>query len=595
MLNKRQLKVTFLATTLAAMAGCSQNPTHQQILPETIKKNPLAEAIIKDTNALVAIPSYRSEGRSSHEVQQSFSKIKSVLDQRIEGFNQQQQHLKIQGFEWQKSRADQPGDPYRLFGYRLGNGPEKLSFITHLDTVAPGGMDWQPFQPRIEQRELHQTSQPFLVGRGAVDNKGPAMATLNILQQLAKDYDATPATLNNMTLEVWFDTSEETDMATPKFLAENPQALPDLGIVFDASWCIRAEKGIERPQFFTTLGTTPKQGIWIHSINTPRDSPTNQIPSETVTILQSNAPKALDDLANQIQSDYQHYAFDDPEYHRAPMTVTRISSTQLKLTTSVIGAQHGSVPYANRKKGANPLVSITNFLAHLADNGTLQKNGLSQLSQFVAWTWGTKVFGEHHPTLLQKQDKIFTTGTTYAITRLQTEPTNNKATLAVDIRYAVGHQDKPWDGKTFGLLPGKSQFQTVFTQLTQAFNKQHLGSKISFNTSTRVTPDIRDTESPNFQLVNNAYRKVMGEDCPAHAIGGGTDAKGFLPLIAAGPMLGGIAGPPVNYHGINEAVPLEMLLQSTTILYELAKEKILNSQSQENPTQLTKKNAATKM
>lgn len=594
MFNKQPLTATILATALA-IAGCSQTPTHQQTLPETIKKNPLAEAIIQDTNTLVAIPSYRSEGRSSEEVQQSFNKIKAVLDQRISTFNQQQQHLKIRDFEWRKNRPDQPNDPYRLFGYRLGNGTEKLSFITHLDTVAPGGMDWQPFQPRIEQRELQQTKQPFLVGRGAVDNKGPAMATLNILQQLARDYDATPEALNNITLEVWFDTSEETDMATPKFLAENPQAVPDLGIVFDASWCIRAEKGIERPQFFTALGETPKQGIWIHSINTPKDSPTNQIPSEAVVLLQADNPTLLDDLADQIQSDYQHYTFDDPDYRRAPMTISRVSPTQLKLTTSVIGAQHGSVPHANREDGANPLVAITNFLAHLTDNGTLQQNGLSQLSQFVTWTWGTKVFGEHHPALLQKQDKVFTTGTTYAITRLQTDLPHNKATLAVDIRYAADHQDKPWDGKTFGLLPGKSRFQSVFTQLTQAFNQQHRDAKISFSTSTKVTPDIRDTESPNFQFVNNAYRKVMGEDCPAQAIGGGTDAKGYLPLIAAGPMLGRIAGPPVNYHGINEAVPLAMLLKSTEILYELAKEKILASQSQEKPTQLTKKNAATKM
>ena len=116
-------------------------------------------------------------------------------------------------------------------------------------TVAPGTQDgWSPFTLVKEQREYMGKNQEFYVGRGSIDDKGPALIAYNVIKAVARQYDGDER-LDRVTLEVLFDTSEETDMAMPYYLEDKPEENPDMGIIFDANWTVRAEKGIERPAF----------------------------------------------------------------------------------------------------------------------------------------------------------------------------------------------------------------------------------------------------------------------------------------------------------------------------------------------------------
>ena len=126
-------------------------------------------------------------------------------------------HLKLTAFDWKKTVN---GKDYWLFGLRLGSGDRKIAMITHLDTVPPGGDDWRPFEPRIEKRDyMGVKGMDFLVGRGAIDDKGPAVSAFIVLRGLAKKYDRL-SSLDNTTVELIFDTSEETHMATPHYLKD---------------------------------------------------------------------------------------------------------------------------------------------------------------------------------------------------------------------------------------------------------------------------------------------------------------------------------------------------------------------------------------
>ena len=58
------------------------------------------------------------------------------------------------------------------------------------------------------------------------------------------------------------------------------------------------------------------------------------------------------------------------------------------------------------------------------------------------------------------------------------------------------------------------------------------------------------------------------------AIGGGTDAKGHVALVAAGSLFSLGFGPPVNFHGLNEGAPLEDLWLSARILYQIMLDEI---------------------
>jgi succinyl-diaminopimelate desuccinylase len=291
------------------------------------------------------------------------------------------------------------------------------------------------------------------------------------------------------------------------------------------------------------------------------------------------ASDSLDNLKQfeaEVKSLYEGYAFDDPDYRKAELSVSR-ENNKVLLKTIVSGAQHGSVPMENRENGANPLVSLTNFLAYLVENRTLGKNGIGEMCSFIKWAWGTHVFGEDHPDLLERHDDVFTkgNGTTYALTKIVTDERAVK--LSVDIRYAIGHNSVQWDGKTEGLLPGESIFPQVFSQLVERFNSLYPEVDISFETRNRCTPDIRDPNNARFAKVRAAFEKVMGQDepFPMHAVGGGTETKGHPELLAAGPLFSKEAGPPINCHGVNEGAPIKDLRNSARILYHLLAEEIM--------------------
>ena len=542
------------------------NAQHEyEIIDRLIEEN-----LFRELSEIVAIPTYRGGALSEDQVVNNLRQIRDSLAAQVEEFNLGQKVHKLEIFEWK-----QPvGHEYWLFGFRLGSGEHKIAVCCHLDTVPPGDdASWNPFELVQEQRDyMGNAAQDFYVGRGSIDDKGPAVVAFNVLKAVARKYDGSDK-LETTTVEVIFDTSEETDMSMPHYLESVPEDNPDFGIIFDASWSVRAEKGIERPKFTVSRKPVIGAGLWIDRLNTP-EGPSNQIPEFAAAVIRSDSESALAELAETIDVMYAEYAFDDSDYHRAEMTVDfDAASRSLTLKTAVSGAQHGSAPQENRFSGANPLVSLANFLAGLVDQGKLVSNEIGEMCRFLAWGWGTKVFGEHHPELLLRDDEVFEAGngTTYAATRLYTRP--DSVQMELDIRYAIGHHRYPWDGSE-GMLKGTTSiFSDVFGQLTVDFNAGSIHS-VEVETSTAAPPDIRLPENESFSTVADAYMQVMGEPTPARAIGGGTDAKGHNTLIAAGALFTDELGPPINFHGINEGAPVKDLKNGARIIYRLFVDQI---------------------
>jgi succinyl-diaminopimelate desuccinylase len=514
---------------------------------------------------LVGIPTVRRGEFNDPDSLARLGEVKTLLDAEIAAFNSSTAGEPITSFEWIETVGD---TEYWLFGYRVGSGSRKISFINHADVVEADEADgWTPWELTREDRVYRGTSQPFLVGRGALDDKGPMVVSLTIMKELAEQFPSL-SNASEYTFEWIIDTSEETDMATPNYLNDPNVLVPELGIVFDAMWCVTAEKGLERPTFSVDRGEDPATGVWVQSINTPQGNPTNAIPSTATVVFASDSKETMSSFADALLADYEAQVFDDPDYRKAEATVSYEGGTTATLAAVVAGAQHGSAPQENRADGANPLVSVVNFVSNLASDGTVAPNSVSVLSQFVASIWGTRVFGEHHPDTLERFDSVFQegNGTTYAVTRFETGA--EAVQLYVDIRYAIGHQQGGWDNVTYGLIPGDSVFGGVFSDLVKDFNAG-ADEQVQFTTSTFFGPDIRSVEAPAYSKVDRAFQDVMGTPCPQIAIGGGTDAKGNLQLIAAGTLFTPNLGPPVNFHGISEGAPVGDLENSAMILYQL--------------------------
>jgi succinyl-diaminopimelate desuccinylase len=515
---------------------------------------------------LVRIETWRAvDGSNEAQVVERLGQVKAKLAAVIDAFVASNGLATAvpEAFEWRD-----PEDPHWVFGWRVGSGAHKVSVISHLDTVPPGDADWRAFEPRIERRDYAGTTTDFLVGRGGIDDKGPAVVALHALLDVLPDLDTNPDLLQNVTLEVLFDTSEETDMSMPHYLAATPDATPAFGIVFDAMWSVRAEKGIERPVFSAPIASDPGSGLWVAALGAPA-GPVNQIADFAEARVTGSDPAALDAYAEAVQAAYASYGFDDPDYRAAALAVSR-DGAEVVLTTRVAGAQHGSAPEENRAMGANPLVSLANFIAGQAADGVLGDNHYTRIADFIAWGWGTFVFGEKHPGQLLRNDEVFEAGngTTYALTRLSTDQESQVVQLGIDIRYATGHHERSWDG-TDGLIPGKSLFGEIFKELVTRYAATARGSAIAVETATIYAPDIRNPDNPYLSKVNAAYRDALGIDSPMLAIGGGTDAKGQPQLVAAGALFTDSLGAPINFHGIDEGAPIVDLVNSREILVSL--------------------------
>lgn len=569
------LTVMLIASLVSEPKRLSTSSPHTSQLSVTSTLQEDYRHITPLLKEIIAIETWRRPDRSNEAtVLANLEKIQQLLWKDLQQFNKQQEHIKFTQRQWKKTID---AKDYWVYAYRIGHGDNLTSIIAHLDTVAAYDNSWEPFTLREEKRAYaSEKTQTFLVGRGSIDNKGPAIFALDALKIIAKQYDNIGTGLTNSSLEVLFDTSEESGASVAKYFQNCPRCIPQLGIVFDSKWCIRAEKGIERPHFYVNVSPLDKTGISITDINT-FDNPINQIPDKvTVTFTSADANK-LQQLKSTITDQYIHAQFDDHDYRKADMHVQETNENKQSFIIEflVAGAQHGSVPDINRLSGANPLVSALNFINQLSKNDSpITENAYTDIAKFVSWAWGTHVLGQHHAILQSKDDGIFTPGTTYAITKIEKLRHDNGLTLklGLDIRYAIDHHDRPWSGKD-GSLEGHSKFPVIFSELTQEYT-QKFSSDIQFNTHTIYPPDIRNPNNPAFKKINRAFKHITGESCPMHAIGGGTDARGQPNLIAAGPLFKTVMNYPVNYHSINEAAPVKDLLLSRNILVEILKQEI---------------------
>ena len=618
--------ITILNMSLIASRVTLASPTTGEELLEKYWN----EFFLEETKTLVQIPTYRQEG---HQVNPYLQQVQELLQGWANTFNNKElTNHQLRYFEWdsgsEKEEGLQKNSPeYQVFGFRIGNGSQKVSLLTHIDVVPPGDAsgwkDSPPFEPKEMQRSypvpeggdpefsgVNWGEIPFLVGRGTIDDKGPAITTFVVLRTLAKQFDSNPEALKEVTLELLFDTSEETDMSTPHYLNDPNTHKPNLGIVFDGMWCVRAEKGIERPTFSLTRESSETASLelpWIDTLYSGENgnNPVNQIPDTATAIIKANDSEALNGFCEKVNSAYAEpescdrntncpswVAPEECPYCQAHLEC-KAENDHIMLTTQVEGVQHGSGPNENRDNGANPLVSLTNFLAYLVENELngirLNDNDIAQMTQFIRWGWGTLVFGEKHPEWLKRQDDVFKegNGTTYGITHFKTAP--QQLQLGIDIRYAINHHiDGEWNGQP-GFLPGKiSKFgqqgdscrddkkDCFFNQLVEQFNQEQ-GTQVTVETETLFPPEVRNPDtSVEFNKINTAFKTVTGQDCPRVAVGGGTDAKGHPELWAAGALFDTKMGPPINFHGQNEGAPLGHLKTGAKILYQVMLNEIQN-------------------
>lgn len=165
-------------------------------------------------------------------------------------------------------------------GYiEYGEGQDYVAVLTHLDVVPPGqGWTYGPFEGRVESGKL--------IGRGALDDKGPVMMAFYALLAL-KDEGFVP----KHRIRLIMGLNEETGSDCMKhYVASEPQ--PVAGFTPDADFpVIFAEKGILQMALTKTLQPSLRDG-GLHIVSIEGGTAGNMVPDRCRSVLRGVLPIA---------------------------------------------------------------------------------------------------------------------------------------------------------------------------------------------------------------------------------------------------------------------------------------------------------------
>ena len=385
-------------------------------------------------------------------------------------------------------------------GYvEYGEGEEQFVILTHLDVV-PAGENWtvEPFGCTIKDGRIY--------GRGAVDNKGPAIAALFALYALKENCKSL-----NKRVRLIFGCDEESGWADMKFYRQQEPAEPLYAISPDANFpIINAEKGLLQFAVRTPVGPAAEGGLVLVSIK--GGTRVNVVPNCAEGVLRGQ-PDAVARAVALYNAD-------------AEFKLELKTKGDETVLSSFGRCAHGSKP----QKGVNALAYLISFLNTLP----LQKSGISDLVYAVGEHINTQCFGER----LQIACEDFSGKLTLNLGAVKTE--NGKISALVDIRYPVG-----------------ASKEDILGKIKKAFG----GFEIAIMHA--MPPHYVDEDSDFIRGLKEAYEEITNKEAFCISMGGATYARVFKNSVAFGPIFPGEEG---TEHQPDEYIEIDSLLKAGDII-----------------------------
>lgn len=187
-------------------------------------------------------------------------------------------------------------------GYiEFGSGKELIGIIGHLDVV-PEGENWThpPFEGTIADNKIY--------GRGAIDDKGPAIASLYAMKAVMDYCNSNSITLNKR-VRLILGLNEENDWKCIEYYKKHEEA-PSIGFSPDADFpCIYAEKGLISPFITMDYSNYLNEDIVLTNIDCNNNA-LNVVPKYCSCTLSVKNNIKIDDIKIFIQNLKSEYNFD---------------------------------------------------------------------------------------------------------------------------------------------------------------------------------------------------------------------------------------------------------------------------------------------
>jgi len=395
-------------------------------------------------------------------------------------------------------------DCVNLFGHLAyvdyGDGDEMLGILTHIDVV-PEGEGWTvPAFGGVEK-------DGKIFGRGAIDDKGPAVAALYAIKALSDN-----CVQLNKKVRLIFGADEESGWADMDFYKQH-EPLPDFAFSPDGEYpVINAEKGLMHVTL-SCKGLENGDSLCIKSLQA--GTRVNVVPNKAQCV--AAAPFAA------IQKSLDQYA--------CPIGASFSAKDEGGglVTISAAGrSAHGSRP----EQGINAAGALLQYLGTLPWSPGKTGEAIYALASKI----GTYFNGE--PVELDLKDEV-SGRLTFNLGTLRLSDGELKA--GVDIRYPI-------------TIPRK----TIEEKL-----QKHFGGLFEIDYTHTLEPHFVSEDSPLVSALKEAYSEITGEDAYCIAIGGATYARAFENAVTFGSLF---PGQPNVEHGPDEYIEIESLILNAQII-----------------------------
>ena len=385
-----------------------------------------------------------------------------------------------------------------------GEGDEMAAVLGHLDVV-PAGDGWtcDPFGGELRDGKIW--------GRGATDDKGPAIASLYALAALRDS--GLPI---RRRIRILFGCNEETGSLDVKYYLDHGGEVPVMGFTPDGEYpVINGEKGIINVRFsrnFTQTGD-------IRLLSIRGGTASNVVPAQACAKLA--CPEAL---AQRISALY------------APMI--RFTKTSYGVFVESWGVSaHGSTP----ELGENAIGRLLTVLDTLPLTGDLANS-----VHFLAVTLGMETDGASAGIAIQ--DDV---SGKLSLNLGTIEGDETHLTLNINYRYPVtkGYDD-----------------------CAPILNARFAEAGFTRDSEVHKAKLYIPEDSPLVSTLLRVYREQTGLEGAPKSIGGGTYAKALPNIVAFGPIF---PGEEVREHKADEYISVDSLMRNARIIaaamYEMAK------------------------
>lgn len=387
----------------------------------------------------------------------------------------------------------------------FGQGDEVLGILVHLDVVPEGeGWDFGPYSGEVKDG--------YILGRGALDDKGPAVAVLYAVKAL-KDAGYVPA----KKIRIILGLDEETGWKGMDYYTAR-EKMPDFGFTPDADFpALNGEKGIVVCKFIKKIKKQRGEGLQLTKLN--GGSAPNMVPDRARAVVDSGDTGAYGNIRELLAA-----------YRESTGYNIRAKGAGKALEITAEGkAAHGSTPEA----GLNAISVIMEFLGKLNFAGDDVNDFIGFYNTYIGFDpYGEKLGCgfEDEPSgkLSSNMGMIDFDGEAFTIT--------------ANLRYPVTYTSEQLYGAIaplldkygFGLVKGKDQ-----------------------------KPLYMDPGNPMIKALMEVYRENTGDtERGPLVIGGGTYARAGKNIVAFGALF---PGDPNLMHQKNEKLSVDRFMLMTRI------------------------------